>query len=119
MTVPEGVITPVEYDIAVGIIVLPTVVLVNALAIIPTVQPVEVPRVSETVTEPIEAEIVDPALAVPRSNVAGTEMVRLPAGGVGADGVETVSVTSVACTCSATRSDTPSANEMAMIWNFL
>ena len=119
MTVPEGVITPGEYDIAVGIIVLPTVVLVNALAITPTVHPAEVPRVSETVTEPIEAEIVDPALAVPRSNVAGTEMVRLPAGLVGADGVETVSVTSVARACSAARRESPSAMEIAMTWNFL
>ena len=116
VTVPEGVITPVVYDIAVGMIVFPTVVFVSALAITPTVHPAEVPRVSATVTEPIETEIVDPALAVPRLKVAGTEIVRLPAVGGGVDGVETVSVTSVARACSATRSDNPSAAKMVRIW---
>ena len=115
MTVPEGVITPEEYDMEVGIIVFPTVVLVSALAMTPTVHPADVPRVSATVTEPMETAIVDPARAVPRSMVAGTEIVRLPAGGTGMDGVETVSVTSVALACDASTNEIAREAEIAII----
>ena len=102
---------------AVGIMVFPTVVFVRALAITPTVHPAEVPRVSVTVTDPIVGEIVAPAAELPRSKVAGTEIVNEPAGGGGALGVVIVRVISVARTGAEISTASTMAEAIVMAWN--